>query len=220
MSPKMGLDNDEIFGGWLNLDSYSQFFSCVPGSHIPVKLKNIPAGFDTLQKRLKDCGITENSKQKEYMKQVKSYSTKIEVPPGHLVIFPQYILHEVLNVKAAYDMMRLFVGWRITTAIEPLVKIEKANEFGVIPLPGGMLPAMYSKQHIMAFREKEFNIVSGLKYSLESWSCETFKDENVSVKNKYKLVDRFMKSLEEVKLDDVYSKYNEEECAIYGRIVL
>ena len=30
-------DSDKIFGGWINLDTHDQFFSCVPGTHTEVQ---------------------------------------------------------------------------------------------------------------------------------------------------------------------------------------
>ena len=30
-------ENDQIFGGWINLDTEDQYFSCAPGTHTGVK---------------------------------------------------------------------------------------------------------------------------------------------------------------------------------------
>ena len=65
-----------------------------------------------------------------------------------MVIFPQYIMYEVVATPAKTDMRRLFLGWRMTTSDESLLdneKIMKNQE--VVALPGGMIPPMYSSNH-------------------------------------------------------------------------
>ena len=94
--------HDEIYGGWLNLDTKSQFLSCIPGSHLGISLKKLKKGFASVPK--------------EHIGQVDKYKIRYEIPPGHIVIFPQYIIHEVISKKALYDMMRLFIGWRTTVS--------------------------------------------------------------------------------------------------------
>ena len=73
------LEDDEIYGGWINLDKTSQYLSFIPGSHLNVQLKGLKDGFAKIGK--------------EDIHLFKKYKQLIEIKPGHCVIFPQYILH-------------------------------------------------------------------------------------------------------------------------------
>jgi hypothetical protein len=153
--PNIG-GNDEIFGGWLNLNTTNQYMSCLAGSHLGVSLKKIPSGFDTMTKRetAKEQNKNMTKKEiaaivKERIKEVGRYRTKFTVPPGCIIIFPQYIMHEVVATKSKHDMYRLFNGWRLTTRSKPLYPIQDMLDNQGIPrLPGGMYPPMYSMNHI------------------------------------------------------------------------
>lgn len=161
------LRTDEVYGGWINLDSTDQYFSCIPGSHLEIIQKDIPSGFDTLLGResvnfMKDkkvCKEVENmtkDKKEKYlanlvqpiMKAISAKKHKFVIPPGHIVIFPQYIMHEVVADAVNNDMRRLFFGWRMTVSDKSLRDNEKImEEQSVPPLPGGMIPPMYSASH-------------------------------------------------------------------------
>src|SRR5580692_4103087 len=63
------LPGDDIFGGWINLDvDRSQYFSCVPGTHVDRDASQT-TGFAKISE---DVGVG---------KEV------IEIPPGHWIIF-------------------------------------------------------------------------------------------------------------------------------------
>ena len=164
------LKTDEIYGGWINLDSTDQYFSCIPGSHLGITQRNIPSGFDTMIKResakaiekyKKEYNDIKDSKEKEkfiltkvnnIINEVSKYRHTFTVPPGHIVIFPQYIMHEVVATSAKTDMRRLFLGWRMTTSDKSLLDNERLMENQeVVPLPGGMIPPMYSANHGSSF---------------------------------------------------------------------
>lgn len=158
---------DEIFGGWINLDNKDQYFSCLPGTQLGIFQRDIPSGFDTMLKRemskmSKKMDVkkemekmTKSQKQKYLEKLVKlvihevgTYRHKFKVPPGHMVIFPQYIMHEVVSNAVKHDMYRLFLGWRMTTLDKSLLNNDKyMSEQATVPLPGGMMPPMYSASH-------------------------------------------------------------------------
>ena len=101
-------EKDEVYGGWLNLDlTQDQYFSFIPGSHLGLDLRELREGFASLSP--------------EAIKMVKPYKTKFKIPPGYMIVFPQYTLHEVVSTKAKYNMMRLFTGWRTTTSNDHLI---------------------------------------------------------------------------------------------------
>lgn len=201
-------DRDEVFGGWINLDTKNQYFSCIAGSHLNIIQKEIESGFDTLAgnyakylddnenhlaefedlpikemetvlstsgkreklvEKAKEQIMTNKSKfaealVKNRLKQVSKLKVKITVPPGHVVIFPQYILHEVVASPVKHNMLRLFTGWRLTSKKESLYDTlhkYKSSKYpslktimdkqGVPPIPGGMIPPMYSRNHASNF---------------------------------------------------------------------
>ena len=97
MNIQTGLqDGDEIYGGWINLDKKPQYLSCVPGSHLGVSLHNLKQGFVTIKK--------------DYIDEINKYKYAFPIPPGHMVVFPQYLIHEVVAKKLDYTSMRLFTG--------------------------------------------------------------------------------------------------------------
>jgi hypothetical protein len=221
--PKSNLTKgDDILGGWLNLDNDNQFFSCVPGSHKDISLYDLTDGFATFPK--------------DQTPVLQAHSQKILIPPGHLVIFYQYIAHEVLANKAKHDMYRLFHGFRLTMSDKALFEEDYARrrvfEDQAVPrLPSYQLPAMYSKNHQSMFtglpKEAGDPLIGKFKLpgdtektNLIWWSIKTFKDvvleEFARGRDglKYIKVRREMKSLREYGLP-LYSAYSGNEKALY-----
>lgn len=203
-------NDDELFGGWINLDTQPQYFSCIPGSHLGIKLKDIKSGFAVIPK--------------DQIKIVKPHQTQIEIPPGYIVYFPQYILHEVVSKKATRNMMRLFCGWRFTranTSFLPNMK-QILMDQGCPLLPSGQSVPMYSANHQSCFLEKSFLIKpsTGYKDTLIGWSEKTFHpDLLISRKHSakgytYKVIPRFMKSLKELGLT-MYPAYTSQEINMF-----
>ncbi len=212
---------DEIFGGWINLDSQDQYFSCIPGSHTTEVQKTLDAGFATLTDAITKIytrGAGEKptaAELKPYISEVTKDRRRFRIPPGHMVVFPQYILHEVVANKAPYHMRRQFTGWRLTPSKKPLYPLEMFDEQAVIPLPGGMIPPMYARMHLSYFQEKQFNLTPETKYNLIEWSKASFK-KRCLVKNKKgkSIVQRHMNSLTDYDLP-LYPPYLKKERSIY-----
>lgn len=212
---------DEIYGGWINLDSVDQYFSFIPGSHLSETQYYLKEGFATLEKEcerkygLKNYPYTKES-YKAILKITNNLKYRLTVPPGHIVIFPQYIMHEVVANPSTYNMMRQFTGWRLTTDNKPIYPLEMFEDQAVIPLPGGMIPPMYAKNHIMFFQEKQLTIHSGVKYNLSEWSVATFKPELLirNAKGNW-IIPRHMKSLKSTGLK-MYPPYSPKEKSIYS----
>ena len=213
---------DEVYGGWLNLDlTQKQYFSFIPGSHLGVNLLELREGFASLSP--------------DAIKIVRPYKTRISVPPGYALIFPQYILHEVVSNRAKYDMMRIFMGWRTTTNSGFLIPSthERMKTQGIIPLPSGQEPPMYAANHGSFFRHKAFRPIHDIdwKVSTIGWSNETFKEngptgipitlhhEGKNDKPDYRLISRYMNSLQHYGLP-MYSPYTKEEINLYLPISL
>jgi hypothetical protein len=182
-----GLKNTSlVLGGWVNLDDKSNYFSCVPGSHGVQK----NSGFV----KLKDQNFT---------------GTKVEIKPGHGILFNQTIIHEVLPTKLNYDSYRVFHGFHISEEMENIFDYGKyIEDQGVPPLPSGQIPPMYAKLHWVNFLEK-----------IETFS-EKFKPDCLEIKHRtssntdHRIISREMKSLKEYNFP-MYDPYDEKEKNIF-----
>lgn len=198
---KYAKEGDTIFGGWVNFDDFSHYLSACPGTHLEedVKLKN--KGFARIKKE--DYGKYEALKQ------------AIEVPPGHILIFNERMVHEVRPSKKQ-TIHRLFMGWRLTHSEEALFKDgnkqldDLLERMAVVPIKSGQIPQMYSGSHWNFHRQK-----------IEKWS-ERISDkckENRTVTSgkesgkSYLVVHQRMKSMKEYGFD-MYEPYTEDEISI------
>lgn len=156
-------DDDVLFGGWLNLGTQDQFFVGKPWSHFETRTTH--QGFATLDPTSTEYQVYQQTKQ------------TFKVPPGHLIIFPQHLIHEVLAKKTDHDQYRLFFGWRLTKGLTPLFpnKEEVIDTLGVPLEPSGQRPPMYSANHGSAFKNKPFNWGNGLRGSLLDWWDQTLR---------------------------------------------
>ncbi len=126
---------DNIYGGWINLDSEeTQYFSCVPGTH----LCKGNGGFEKIEGKYKDTKV------------------KIAVKPKNIIIFNQNIIHEIFSQKIKKTNIRLYLSWRHTYSDAPLLNdprdpqknIDVILRDQIVPvLPSGDIPYTYSKQH-------------------------------------------------------------------------
>ena len=135
------IENDTIYGGWINLDDTPQYFSCVPGSHKEVGNRN--GGFAKIDK--------------EDRPKYKARKEKVEIPAGHIIIFYERIVHEVTGGKAKHPMCRLFLGWRLTYGSKSLVgdNLNKyLEQMQPVPIKSGQTPPMYAKLHWVNWRNK------------------------------------------------------------------
>ena len=192
---ELALETDKIFGGWWNFDDESQFFSCVPGTHKGVEGHS---GFATI-------------KDKKEIELLKNKKIKVEIPAGHIMIFYEQMVHEVLAKKSKKDMYRLFLGWRVTKEDKGLYPIEDLiSKQGVVPLKSGQIPAMYAKLHWTNWRSKIVDFSSNMKSeTLETKTVESGKDKG----KEYLIVQRELKSLEEYGFKK-YRPYSSQELEI------
>jgi len=82
---------------------------------------------------------------------------------AHLFFVAQTLVHEVLRTPAGPGYMKLFVGFRATTAVGPMIAANDAATFkgmGVPLLKSGQRPRLYSKMHLACFQRKTFKAVS------------------------------------------------------------
>jgi len=205
-SDRINTDN-EIYGGWLNLDSTDQYFSCIPGSHLGVKLSELMEGFAAVPK--------------DRIESVSKYRQKFTIPPGHMIVFPQYILHEVVANKAKTNMMRLFTAWSTTTRqnfIHPDM-IERLLSQNIVPLPSGQRPPIYAANHGSFYLHKPFKPIPNRDHSVSliEWSRDTMQPRTLAqkdgAKGKYTIVSRYLKSLKDYDFR-MYPAYTQEEISL------
>lgn len=189
--PIANTNEEFILGGWVNLDTaFTQTFSCIPGTH-----------FD----RVSD--VNGFVKVNEVPEEGRA---KIEIPPGHCILFFQNLLHEVNAKKSPINSLRLFLGWRVTKNQQPLFPSheETMESQGVPFIPSGQVPPMFNGNHMSFHPEMLFN-----------WSDKSFQPqcyaEVLSGKNKgRRIVHKAMRSLKAYNMP-LFAPYSEREKAIY-----
>jgi hypothetical protein len=129
-----------IYGGWLNLNDHEEFFACVPKTH-----------------RTGTSGSSKNFQTipKEERPKWKALEQKIPIPPGHMIVFYENIIHRVYPGKKRKEY-RLFTGLRITNGyntVDPSL-IQRMTSFQAPKIKGGMQPPLYAKQHIACWMER------------------------------------------------------------------
>lgn len=138
--------HDYCFGGWINLDpaGCDQTFTCVKGTHRDPILMHKTAGSES--------GFTTQE-------QLTGDVSHVRVPPGHMVVFFQRILHIVHSRKSKYDSYRQFRCWRLLWSGQvdpaPLNGWDEwhrvINDMAVPRLPSRQVPPMYSQMHASTF---------------------------------------------------------------------
>ena len=189
-------NGDKTFGGWINLDSTNQYFSAVPKTHKQVSGHK---GFALI-------------KSKEEKEEYNKNKFKIVIPPGHILVFYENMVHEVLSKKSKKPIQRVFLAWRLTRFNEPYfpnIKLLLKTQ-SVMPLKSLQIPPVYAKLHWTNWRGK-----------IEEFS-KNIKDECKEVKTmgsgkdkgkKYHIVRRFLPSLSE--LNKTLIPYSKDELRMY-----
>ena len=85
-----------LFGGWINLGNEDNYFDCVPGSHIFSSTSTGDTLVHVRQKGFVRCDQPS-----------RDSIHRVVIPPGHLLVFCERILHTVLP----YSCRRLFTAF-------------------------------------------------------------------------------------------------------------
>tara|TARA_R110002073_G_scaffold221766_2_gene381931 strand:- start:1884 stop:2885 length:1002 start_codon:yes stop_codon:yes gene_type:complete len=175
---------DQIYGGWINLDSEeTQYFSCIPGTH----LCKGRGGFEKIQGKYKDTKV------------------KIAVKPKNIIIFDQNIIHEIFSQKIKKTNIRLYLGWRHTYSNAPLLNDPKDPQKNIVVilrdqivpiLPSGDVPYMYSKQHPGLHRHMVIQVSREIK---DFYKIKNDKYEDGSV-----IARSLVYPIEKINIPDVY----------------
>lgn len=184
--------SDPIFGGWVNLDFKDQYFSGCPGTHLDMSSQG---GFNKIPK----------DQFQKYEKLKKS----ICIPPGHLFIFYEHMVHEVKPSKN--EILRLFMGWRLTKSNKSIhgdkLKYYLQNQ-AAIPVKSGQKAAMYASLHWTSWLDKIKDFSENI-----SDACKEYKERGGKYPGTYHIVQRHMTSLKDYGLK-MYPAYSKEEVDI------
>jgi len=192
------LEDDLIFGGWIALDG-PQKFSAIRGTHRDQHGHIGGRGFAPLNKadkpqytEMKNTALERDPENGWY----------ISIPPGHMLVFQQELIHEVVGGKyRGPESYRLFTGWRLTRSTHSFIK-KRDNFFlfqGVTNIKSHQKPDMYPT---MPWSSK-----TASREGLARWSRDTFQPcllEDRSVESgefkgeTHHLIPRHMFSLYEV----------------------
>jgi hypothetical protein len=165
------LVNDMIFGGWINLNDFTEYLSAIPGTQLD---NNAGEGFSTIKA--------------DQHQELNLRRRRLAVPPGHILVFFENMVHEVLPNPADERQMRLFTGFRISQNNSPffpdvedllwtmspmaLKSGEAAHAYGTMTWSSGV-----SKRSA----EKPTAGTTGL-LNLQRWAEETFTEENLTTR--------------------------------------
>jgi hypothetical protein len=121
-------EGDDVYGGWLNLDNEVQRFSFVPNTAFDEGVQNRNRGFAPLTE-LDHPYCLWNSVSKE-------------IQPGHLLLFNERTIHEVLPSSLPQTTCRLFFGWRVTYSNHPLTPglEQRLRDQEALPIKSGQHP--------------------------------------------------------------------------------
>jgi hypothetical protein len=187
--------DDEIFGGWINLGEQSNYFSCAKGTHTE------PRGTGGFAKIVDSAPFD-------------ARRTKVEVPPGCIIIFYEHLAHEVCSAAVKTLDVRLFVGWRLTAKEKPLIPdiAKRLDEQGTITIKSGQECPMYAALHWTNWRKKLAEFSTQFRPE-----CKTIRTvaSGAHAGERLCVVYRFMPSLKAMGLP-LFPAYTEEEKALHS----
>lgn len=150
---KNQIDGETIYGGWINTSTNTQYLSCVLGTHTDEPEDGDEEGFAKITDR-------------ELIKVYEIEKTKVEVPPGGILIFNERMVHEVLAEPKPYAIRRIFLAW-MTTPVQndhfPANIRQLLQNQAPITVKSGQNPKLFPSTYYMYFIDR-----------LTAWSVKTF----------------------------------------------
>ena len=121
-------EGDDIYGGWLNLDTTDQHFSFVPNTAFDDSVKGVNMGFAKLREDEHPYCLWNSIEE--------------TIKPGHLMLFNERTIHEVLSRRHRQTTCRLFFGWRVTYSQSPLTPglDKRLDDQEALPIKSGQHP--------------------------------------------------------------------------------
>lgn len=200
--------DDIVFGGWINLNDEPQYFSGIVGTHRRrVGTHSKKSGFYAIPK----------SDHAKFQARKATQGGPICIPPGHLFIFVENMVHEVLPSKRVpADQYRLFTAWRLTQENTPLhgeddLKSTLRNQ-GVARLKSDQRPPMFAGlwqsnhwRRLSAWSQALFHPSLLRRHTIGSGAHRG---------TQYMSIPRFLPSLADLGLER-YSPYSKDEANLY-----
>ena len=198
-------DNKEfdgfVFGGWIQYNDKSSYFSCVPGSH---KLNS---------KEFHGFKKISPSESQAYVKARR----RVEVPAGHLLIFFENIVHEIDSKSIKETIYRRFAGWAICN--RPLYDVRPyLKDQSVVRLKSGQIPPMWPRLYMCNWIDKLVTFTAtSLKYDHDKYTykCESGKNKGKEFVIAHRIQKGGLKDKEVCK--DPYPDYTEDEILLYTK---
>lgn len=197
--------SDVIFGGWINVGVSDNFFSCVPGTHVALR----PA---------RGKGFAKITASEVSAQKYASRLRVVVVPPGHILVFYEHIVHIVhpATVKVGQEVLRQHLGWRITDSSFPLTADVDAriSEQAVMPLKSGQMPPMYPTSYWNYPKQRDqLEVYSRLNISPRLLISRSPK-QGLQAGRKYRVVPRYLPS--SLKLGHLLQRaYSDDERQCY-----
>lgn len=195
--------HEHVFGGWINFDNDPQYFSCALSTHKD----------DFLLKKKGNGFVLQATPPPQI-------TTKVQVPPGHAIVFYQHILHQVLPQKQKKDSVRLFQAFRLSTSPEPIFPKETIlrwiHDQATPLLPSGQHPPMYSTNHssVFLFSNKIHDPIVFSQHVHPRCQVQKTCGRGKHEGRRYSIVHRFMTSLRLYQFP-LYPPYEQEEVDMF-----
>lgn len=199
-----GSPGDLSVGGWLNFNDQPHTLSCVPCTHSLDPAAISAAGFHKIPKA--------------HQADMKARRLLVEIPAGHAVLFVDNLVHEVLARKCKFDLLRVFLGFRLTRDTKPLTQglHELLMTQAVVPLKSGQVPPVYAALHLVNWFDKIQAFSTNVRTEL--LTDFTYKS-GPRAGHTFRVAPRWMPSLEEVSrltgTDAKYIPYTPQEIQIH-----
>jgi hypothetical protein len=187
-------EGDIVLGGWINMNKLvPQFASLVPKSHTVHGTK--AGGFNKIPK--------------EEHKMYNDLKQKIIIPPFHLIVFYENIVHEVASSKENTTLLRLFTAFRITKDSHDLIPFmdDLLKDQAIMTLKSGQEPPMYACLHLVNWIGK---LVEFSKQMQPVLIVDYTPADGKRVGEHFRIVKRFLGSLYENKFP-MYRPYTQDE---------
>jgi len=183
--------NDKCYGGWINLNhDISQYFKCIPGTHIP----SHPI-FERLTQKDGGCRGYANFKEKEdynYLENTWKQNGKmlVEIPPGYALIFRETLIHTVFkNPPTQNYILRQHIAFMLSENPIPLHDRPTNKKY----MKRAKLLKYFEEQAVVPVRSGQ--------------ETPVFSPLNLFPKNKHQVEELSMHYIDACKTDGIVKRY-------------
>jgi hypothetical protein len=133
---------DTCYGSWCNLNhTGDQHFSCMLGTAIEV-----------------DAGQTGYTAviDRDIKREFKAHKTRVCCPPGHVILFRESLLHEVLGTPSQTDTYRIFTGFNVSSHLAMLYpqNLQRCGDQEQLQYKGGDFPRLVPRLWLVNWADR------------------------------------------------------------------